>query len=71
MIVHPQPPHAHWPIGKVVKLNICQVCKLVGKRTYLRPVAWLVQLLVEEKRILDKGTLVVGIYVLSQNSHGI
>ncbi|KAE8295207.1 Extracellular calcium-sensing receptor [Larimichthys crocea] len=50
MIVDPQLPRAHWPTGMVVKLNasddgcIRTVEVRVGKKTYLRPVARLVQL---------------------------
>lgn len=50
MIVDPQLPRAHWPMGKVVKLNasddgcIRTAEVRVGEKTYLRPVARLVQL---------------------------
>nr|XP_061832460.1 uncharacterized protein LOC133616862 [Nerophis lumbriciformis] len=50
MIVDPQLPRAHWPMGRVVKLNasddgcIRTAEVKVGKKTYLRPVARLVQL---------------------------
>lgn len=49
IIVDPQLPRAQWPIGKVVKVNmsddgcICTAEVRVGKKTYLRPVARLVQ----------------------------
>lgn len=50
MIIDPQLPRAHWPIGKVVKLNMSDDGCIrtaevrVGEKTYLRPVARLVQL---------------------------
>lgn len=62
MIVDPQLPHAHWPVGRVVKLNVnADGCirsaeVQVGDETYLRPVARLVQLPALPDDDADPGT---------------
>lgn len=62
MIVNPQLPRAHWPIGRVVKLNasadgcVRSAEVQVGDKTYLRPVARLVQLPAVPDNDADPGT---------------
>ena len=70
MIVDPQLPRAHWPVGKVVKLNasadgcIWSAEVQVGDKTYLRPVARLVRLPAVPDAAADPGISVApqGIY---------
>ena len=62
MIVDPQLPRAHWPVGKVVRLNasadgcIRSAEVQVGDKTYLRPVARLVRLPAVPDDDADPGT---------------
>ncbi|KAL3049857.1 hypothetical protein OYC64_012009 [Pagothenia borchgrevinki] len=62
MIVDPQLPRAHWPVGRVVKLNasadgcIRSAEVQVRDKTYLRPVARLVQLPALPDDDADPGT---------------
>ncbi|XP_034536205.1 uncharacterized protein LOC117810467 [Notolabrus celidotus] len=64
MVVDPQLPRAHWPVGRVVKLNagsdgcIRSAEVQVGDKTYLRPVARLVQLPAVLDGCTDSGTSV-------------
>ena len=64
MIVDPQLPRAHWPVGKVVRLNasadgcIRSAEVQVGDKTYLRPVARLVRLPAVPDADADPGTSV-------------